>query len=278
MSETFLLNYEAAIRLGFFVGVFVLFAVLETLLPRKARAATRNKRWITNAALLIIDTLALRVLMPMLAVSAAIIAGREHWGLFHQVDAPATLEFLLAIVLLDLAIYGQHVAFHRVPLLWRVHKVHHADRDIDVTTGVRFHPIEILISMSYKIVCVTALGAPILAVIVFEILLNAVTLFNHANLRLPASLETLLRFFVVTPDMHRIHHSVYRREADSNFGSIASIWDRAFQTYIAAPADGHRAMTIGLPEHQNEKPTALVWSLALPFRALEKPQRTSNES
>ena len=264
-SPSFLLANETSIRLGVFLLVFIVMAAMETLFPRKRRATQHRARWTTNWAFLMIDMLALRVVMPVLAVGAAVIADREGWGLFNRLDVPEWTGVLASVVLLDLLIYIQHAAFHRIPALWRIHKVHHADRDIDVSTGFRFHPLEILLSMGFKAVCVIALGAPAIAVVLFEIMLNAVTLFNHANARLPQPVDASLRKLIVTPDMHRVHHSVHRTETNSNYGSIASVWDRLFRTYVAQPRDGHEKMIIGLAEHQDRGPERLIWSLTLPF-------------
>ena len=263
---TFLDQYEGVIRFAVFAGVFVLMAVLEAVFPRKDRALPRAQRWLTNGGFVVIDTLALRLVLPVLAVGMAEIAARNGWGLFNSLALPFWLEVALAFVILDLLIYAQHVATHKIPVLWRLHKVHHADRDIDATTGVRFHPVEIVLSMTYKLLCVVILGAPALAVFLFEVVLNAAALFNHANVRLPSGVDRIARRVIVTPDMHRVHHSVHRQETDSNYGFFLSIWDRMFRTYIAEPRDGHDAMTIGLSGYQDDKPARLLWSLWLPFR------------
>ena len=263
---TFLDQYEGVIRFAVFAGVFVLMAVLEAVFPRKDRALPRAHRWLTNGGFVVIDTLALRLVLPVLAVGMAEIAARNGWGLFNSLALPFWLEVALAFVILDLLIYAQHVATHKIPVLWRLHKVHHADRDIDATTGVRFHPVEIVLSMTYKLLCVVILGAPALAVFLFEVVLNAAALFNHANVRLPSGVDRIARRVIVTPDMHRVHHSVHRQETDSNYGFFLSVWDRMFRTYIAEPRDGHDAMTIGLSDYQDGKPARLLWSLWLPFR------------
>ncbi|MEL7517682.1 MAG: sterol desaturase family protein [Pseudomonadota bacterium] len=266
---TFLEQFEAPIRLGVFAGVFILMASLEAIFPRKARVQTRGRRWLTNWTLVIIDTAALRIFVPVLAVGMANIAAQNGWGLFNLLSGPAWLKVLLAIALLDLAVYAQHVASHRIPILWRFHKVHHADRDIDVTTGARFHPAEIVFSMGYKLACVVLLGAPAIAVFLFEIMLNASAMFNHSNVRLPSTVDRLVRLVVITPDMHRVHHAVHMRETNSNYGFFLSAWDKLFGTYIDQPKDGHDAMAIGLAEHQDEKPASLLWSLLLPFRPVK---------
>ena len=227
-----------------------------------------RSRWRTNWAIVILDTLALRLmalLLPLLAVGAALDARRLGWGLFNALNWPVWAEVGLAVVILDLALWVQHLVTHRVPLFWRFHRVHHADRDFDVTTAVRFHPVEIVASMGVKIALIYLLGPQAIAVLVFEILLNGTALFNHANLRLPLWLDRGLRWVLVTPDMHRVHHSVIRAEHDSNYGFALSVWDRIFRTYRAQPAGGHDAMVVGL-EWQDDKPAKLGWSLWLPFR------------
>lgn len=273
---TFLDHYEASIRLGVFIGVFVMMALLEIFFPRKQRALPRAERWFANWSLVIIDTLALRFVMPVLAVGMAEIAMRNGWGLFNVVALPFWIEIALAVLVLDLLIYGQHVATHKIPFFWRFHKVHHADRDIDTTTGIRFHPVEIILSMIYKLVCIVMLGPAALAVFLFEVILNASALFNHANVKLPLGFDRILRTVIVTPDMHRVHHSVYRDETDSNYGFSLSIWDRLFRTYRSQPRDGHDAMTIGVGEYQDEKPANLVWCLVEPFKRRSKGAQTSN--
>lgn len=259
---------EAVIRLSFFLGLFVLFAALETLAPRRARAVPRTGRWFTNLAMAGIDTLVLRAMaiaLPFLAVGAAVDAWRLGWGLFHNINWPFWAEALLSILILDFAIWAQHLITHKVPFFWRFHRVHHADRDFDVTTAVRFHPVEIAASMGLKIGLIYLIGPPALAVLVFEILLNGTALFNHANLALPRWLDAVLRLVIVTPDMHRVHHSILRDEHDSNYGFALSVWDRIFRTYRASPAAGHDGMVVGL-EWQDMRPTKLGWSLWLPFR------------
>lgn len=262
------MHHELLIRLGVFLGLFAVFALLERLAPRRLRVQPLGHRWITNWAILILDSGALRILallLPLLAVGAALDAGRMGWGLFNQTGWPLWLEGLLAVLILDFAIWLQHLITHRVPLLWRFHRVHHADRDMDVTTAFRFHPVEIAGSMLLKIGLVYLLGPPALAVLVFEVLLNGTALFTHANLALPPRLEAALRLVLVTPDMHRVHHSTLRREHDRNFGFALSVWDRLFGTYLAQPAAGHPAMIVGLA-WQDDRPARLGWALTLPFR------------
>ena len=259
---------EALIRLVVFVGLLGLFAGLEAMAPRRARRQPRAGRWFTNLALVVIDTLALRALalaVPFLAVGAAVDAWTQGWGLFNRLDWPVLWEMVASLLILDFAIWAQHLITHKVPLFWRFHRVHHADRDLDVTTGLRFHPVEILASMGVKIGLVYVLGPQAVAVVLFEIILNGTALFNHANLRLPLALDRALRLVLVTPDMHRVHHSVHRLEHDSNYGFALSVWDRIFGTYRAQPEAGHDAMVVGL-EWQDERPAKLGWSLWLPFR------------
>lgn len=256
---------QATLRLSIFFGVFVLMACLELLLPKKQRALPRGQRWLTNWSLVVINSLSVRLIVPILAVSVAQYASNAGFGLLNVIQLPLWAKCLLAVILLDMLIYWQHVASHHVPVLWRVHRVHHADRDIDVTTGARFHPIEIVLSMLYKFVCIALLGAPALAVFIFEVILNASAMFNHSNIRLPKKMDSHMRKIVVTPDMHRVHHSVLMPETNSNYGFFLSIWDRIFKTYISQPKHGHEQMIIGLADYQNDKPASLFWSLKNPF-------------
>lgn len=262
------MGYEAIIRLSVFLGLFALFAGLETIAPRRKRGVPRTGRWFTNMSLTVLNTLALRavaVLMPFLAIGAAVDAWRLGWGLLNQVQWPWFVEGALALLALDLAIWMQHWVTHKVPLFWRFHRVHHADRDMDVTTGIRFHPVEIAASMGLKIGLIYLLGPMAVAVLVFEVLLNGTTLFNHTNLRLPLWLDRIVRLVLVTPDMHRVHHSAQRHEHDSNYGFALSIWDRIFGTYRAQPENGHDGMVVGL-EWQDDRPSRLGWSLLLPLQ------------
>lgn len=256
---------EPWIRLGFFAAVFALVALGEALAPRRPLAIRRRVRWPNNLAIVALDALLVRVVFPTAAVGVAVVAEARGFGLFNVVAAPPWLALIAAIVLLDLAIYLQHVLFHAVPALWRLHRMHHADLDFDVTTGARFHPIEILLSMLIKMAIVAALGAPALAVVVFEVLLNATSMFNHGNVRLPIGLDRALRWLVVTPDMHRVHHSVVPAETSSNFGFNLPWWDRLFGTYRAQPASGHEAMTIGISQFRSERDLWLDRLLIQPF-------------
>lgn len=256
------------IRLGAFLGLFVVFATIEWFAPRRKLRMPRSRRWLTNLSVTVLNTLTLRAMaigFPLLAVGAAIDAAQTGSGLLNALEWPAWVEVGLAILVLDFAIWAQHLITHKVPILWRLHRVHHADRDMDVTTAVRFHPIEIALSMALKIGMVYLLGPSALAVILFEIMLNGTALFNHSNIRLPLPIDAALRMFLVTPDMHRVHHSILRQEHDSNYGFALSIWDRLMGTYVAQPKAGHNDMTVGL-QWQDDRPTRLVWSLALPFR------------
>lgn len=262
------MEHELILRLGIFLAVFVAIASLERIAPKRRPAVARPRRWATNWAMTVVNTLTLRAmaaLLPLLAVGAALDASAHGIGLFNIVTWPAWLEWLVAILILDLAIWAQHLLTHKVPILWRLHQVHHADRDMDVTTAIRFHPVEIALSMILKIGLVYALGPAAWAVIAFEILLNATALFNHGNIALSRPVDAMLRLVLVTPDMHRVHHSVHRHEHDSNYGFALSLWDRMFGTYRAQPGDGHQDMTIGL-RWQDGRPSRLGWSLALPFR------------
>lgn len=262
------MEHELVIRLGIFFGLFIALAGIESLIPRRARVHSRAMRWTTNWGISILNTGVLQLLaiaIPALAAGAALDASMNGWGLFNQISAPIWLELILAILIFDFAIWLQHLITHKIPILWRLHRVHHADRDMDVTTAIRFHPVEIALSMILKVGLVYALGPSVLAIIVFEILLNGTAMFNHANIRLPLPLDVAIRRILVTPDMHRVHHSEHRHEHDSNYGFSLSIWDRLFGTYIAQPAAGHDAMTVGL-RWQDDRPAKLGWSLALPFR------------
>ena len=265
MTETALSN-EPAIRLGFFLGVFAVMALWEVLMPRRRRAVSRWVRWPNNLGIVALNTFLLRVLTPTAAVGLALVAGERGWGLFNVVPVPYWLAVVLSVVLLDAAIYLQHVMFHAVPALWRLHRMHHADLDFDVTTGARFHPIEILLSMAIKLAIVVALGPPAVAVLIFEVLLNATAMFNHGNVRIPWGIDRVLRWLVVTPDMHRVHHSILPQETNSNFGFNLPWWDRLLGTYLAQPAAGHEGMTIGIAQFRTPRDLWLDLMLVQPFR------------
>ena len=256
---------ETAWRLSIFASALILFSLLEALFPRRRRNLPRQGRWLTHLGITVIDSLVVRILGPLTAIAVAIWAANKGIGLFNLTQWPLWLEIVLAFILLDCAIYWQHVISHRVPFFWRFHKVHHTDRDLDASSAVRFHPVEILLSMLYKCGVVLIIGPAALAVLIFEIVLNASAIFNHANLKLPLGVDKILRLFIVTPDMHRVHHSVIETETNRNFGFNLSVWDRLFRSYKAQPEGGHDGMTIGLSEHQSEAPSQLFWSLKLPF-------------
>jgi sterol desaturase/sphingolipid hydroxylase (fatty acid hydroxylase superfamily) len=257
---------EPIVRLGCFVGVLLLMALWEVSAPCRRLSVRRSVRWSANLGLVAIDTLAVRFLIPLGAVGVAVVSREHGWGLLNLAAVPEWLAVAAAVVALDLFIYLQHVMFHAVPLLWRLHMVHHADLDFDATTGVRFHPLEILLSMGIKMAVVALLGAPALAVVLFEILLNATSVFNHGNVRLPAGAERLLRLMVVTPEMHRVHHSIRPEETNSNFGFNLPWWDHLFGTYRGRPADGHEGMTLGLQQFREERVAVCLFRLlVLPF-------------
>jgi len=259
-------EFEGAIRLAAFLAVFAAVALWEALAPRRKRSFERLARWPHNLGLLLVDVALVRVLAPGAAIAVAITAAGSGWGLLNALALPGWAAIPAGIALLDLAIYFQHVMFHAVPTLWRLHRVHHADLDFDVTTGARFHPIEVLISTAIKCAAIAALGAPVISVVVFEILLNATAMFNHANASLPQRIELWLRWLVVTPDMHRVHHSVRYEESSSNFGFNLPWWDRLFGTYRAQPRLGHAVMTIGVDAFRSSQDLRLDRLLVQPLR------------
>ncbi|MEE9530938.1 MAG: sterol desaturase family protein [Syntrophobacteria bacterium] len=256
---------EVAIRLGFFFGVVALMAIWELLAPRRALTISKTARWFANLAIIFINAAVVRLLFPLLPVALALLAQKKGWGLLNYFDAPYWFAVIAGVIVLDLVIYLQHVIFHAVPALWRLHMMHHADLDFDVTTGLRFHPIEIILSGCIKLAAVVVFGPPATAVLIFEVLLNATSMFNHGNIRLPLSVDRVLRLFVVTPDMHRVHHSVVIRETNSNFGFNLPWWDRLLGTYCHQPAAGHQGMTIGLSQFRDAKRLTLPQMLTLPF-------------
>lgn len=260
------LQTEAGIRLSCFAGVFLCMAAWEVIAPRRRLQLHRPFRWSSNLGLVALNTILLRLIAPFGAVGVAIFAESRGWGLFQNTAVPEWIAVASSVILLDLAIYLQHVMFHAVPLLWRLHMVHHADLDFDVTTGSRFHTIEILLSLGIKAAVILLLGPPAVAVLIFEVLLNATSMFNHSNIRMPAVVDRVLRWLVVTPDMHRVHHSVHARETNSNFGFNLPWWDRLLGTYRDQPADGHTGMTIGLFDFRDERiADRLHRMLLLPF-------------
>ena len=262
-------GWEPIIRFTSFMAIFAAMGAWEAWLPRRVRAFGRMNRWPSNVGLLAIDVAVLRILAPGAAITVAMVGADRGFGLLNTVDFPVWMEILAAVLFLDLVIYFQHVTFHAVPALWRLHRVHHSDLDFDLTTGIRFHPAEILISTAIKCAAVAAIGAPAIAVLIFEVLLNGMALFNHSNAHLPVKADRFLRWFVVTPDMHRVHHSVHPDEFSRNFGFNAPWWDRMFGTYSAQPKLGHDAMVIGTPGHDD--PSALGLG-----RLLMQPLRTSD--
>ena len=257
---------EPQLRLGVFLGVLVIMALWELLAPRRRRDIPRVIRWSNNLALVVIDTIVLRLTFPILAVGLAIMAHERGWGLFNIVEVPAWVAVLASVIFLDLVIYLQHVMFHAVPALWRLHRMHHADLDFDVTTGLRSHPIEIVLSMGIKLAMVLVLGPPAVAVLIFEVLLNATAMFNHSNVRLPLGVDRVLRLVMVTPDMHRVHHSILPQETNSNFGFNLPWWDRLLGTYRAQPAAGHDAMTIGIEQFRTPRDQWLDRMLVQPVK------------
>lgn len=249
----FVIDHEGVIRLLAFGLVLAAMIAWEWRAPRRQPTAPIGVRWASNLSLVALNTLILRLAFPVAAVGAAVIAAQHGWGLFNAVALPGWLAFVATLVLLDLAVWAQHVALHKVPVLWRLHRVHHTDVEFDATTGVRFHPVEIALSMLYKMAVVVALGAPASAVVVFEVVLSVMALFTHGNVRIAPGLERALRRVVVTPEMHRVHHSIHRDETDSNYGFNLACWDRLFGTYRAEPRDGHQAMTIGIAGFRAER-------------------------
>jgi sterol desaturase/sphingolipid hydroxylase (fatty acid hydroxylase superfamily) len=268
MFTEFLIAQEQLVRVSAFLLVLAVMASWEIVAPRRALSIPKAKRWVNNLALLLVNSVLVRLLFPAAAVGFAAFAQAKSIGLLHVWQVPEALAVVLSVALLDFAIYVQHVVFHAIPALWRLHRVHHADLDFDVTTGTRFHPIEILLSMGIKFVLICMLGPPVLAVLVFEILLNVTAMFNHSNIRMPGKVDSLIRRVLVTPDMHRVHHSTEHTETNSNFGFCFSVWDRLLGTYQPAPMHGHVSMQIGVPEFRELKQVVSITAmLGLPFVA-----------
>ncbi len=264
--DEFILANEIPIRLGFFFGIFILMAIWELIRPRRLLIASKAVRWGNNLALIFLNSLVLRFFFPAAAVGVALFARQNGWGLLNYYQVSFPVAVMVAVVTMDLVIYLQHVMVHAVPALWRLHRVHHADPDYDVTTGARFHPLEIILSMLIKFATIVVLGPPVVAVVIFEVLLNATAMFNHGNVKLPFGVDKVLRWFLVTPDMHRVHHSVEDDEANSNFGFSLPWWDRLFGTYRDQPRGGHEGMQIGI--HDYHDPKQIIWlpgMLTLPF-------------
>ncbi|MGH8554104.1 MAG: sterol desaturase family protein [Gammaproteobacteria bacterium] len=264
--QEFIINHEAAIRLAFFAGVFAIMCLWEFKAPKRALALARAGRWSGNLAVAALNTVLLRLAFPGAAVGMALFAQRQGWGVLNYIECPEAVAFVVSVIVLDFAIYLQHVMFHALPLLWRLHRVHHADLDFDVSTGTRFHPLEILLSMLIKYAVIAALGPPAAAVLAFEVLLNATSMFNHSNVRMPERIDRCLRWLVVTPYMHRVHHSIEEDETNSNFGFNLPWWDRLFGTYRQAPRKGHTEMILGIQTFRDPlKVDRLAGMLTLPF-------------
>ncbi len=264
-------NVEMIVRLSFFLGVLLPMTLWEVLSPRRTLSVRKSPRWLSNLGLVVVNTIAVRLLVPITAVATAMFAESRQWGILYLLDWPVWMEVILAILAFDFAIYLQHVMFHAVPALWRLHKVHHADLDFDVTTGLRFHTLEIALSVIIKCGVVVLLGAPAIAVVLFEVLLNASSMFNHSNVAIAKPIDQILRWFIVTPDMHRVHHSVIRRETNSNFGFNLPWWDFLLGTYQDQPQKGHLQMTIGVPEERDEnRVDRLPGMLLLPWNYVKE--------
>jgi sterol desaturase/sphingolipid hydroxylase (fatty acid hydroxylase superfamily) len=261
-----MMSHEPLIRLASFFGIFALMAVWELMAPRRPLMASRVSRWPTNLSIVVLNTITARLFFSTSAVGAAVLAAQNQWGVLNLVDWPNWVKVVAALVAMDFVLYLQHVVFHAVPALWRLHMMHHADLDVDVTTGARFHPIEIVLSMLIKLAAIAVTGTPPVAVLTFEVVLNATSMFNHSNVRMPGTLDQLLRWIVVTPDMHRIHHSVIRDETNSNFGFSLPWWDRLLGTYRPEPAKSQVEMPLGLEQFRDPRELTLAGSLALPFR------------
>jgi sterol desaturase/sphingolipid hydroxylase (fatty acid hydroxylase superfamily) len=261
---------EPVLRLAAFVAIFATMALFELASPRLLRdemaGALRSRRWFANLGVLVVSSVVLRLVFPLAAVGTAVWAQTKGIGLFPMLALPAWLAGIAAFVVLDFAVWLEHVASHKVPLLWRIHRMHHTDTGFDVTTALRFHPFEILLSMLWKALVVILLGAPAAAVLIFEIVLNGTSMFNHSNIALPSRIDRLIRLVLVTPDMHRVHHSTIRGETDSNYGFNFPFWDRLFSTYTAQPSRGHEGMEIGLPSYRGARTVGLFFALGLPFR------------
>lgn len=266
MALDYIIYQEPAIRMAVFFGILFVMAAWELAAPRRRVEIPRLIRWSNNLGLVVLDALLVRLAFPVVAVGLAVIAKENDWGLLNQFNMPGWIAMILAILALDLAIYLQHVLFHAVPALWRLHRVHHADLEFDVTTGVRFHPLEILISMAIKLLLILALGPSAIAVLIFEALLNGTSLFNHSNAHLPSRLDAALRLVIVTPDMHRVHHSILPSETNSNFGFNLPWWDRLLGTYLAQPSAGHVGMTIGIEQFRTRRDLWIDRLLFQPFR------------
>ena len=261
----FILDSEVYIRLGFFLGVFAVMALWELAAPRKALSTSKITRWFINLSITFLNPVSLRLVFPLPATGLALMAKEKNWGIFNILEIDYWTAGLLTIILLDLTIYFQRLLFHHVRIFWKFHMVHHTDINIDVTTGARFHPLEIILSMGIKMIVVVLLGAPAWSVLVFEIVINGTSMFNHSNAFIPLPVDRALRKFIVTPDFHRVHHSVLLHESNSNFGFSLSLWDRIFGTYQDQPRAGHKGMSIGLSDFREANRLTLPYILALPF-------------
>ncbi len=251
--EAWIIENETIVRLGFFFGIFLIIGVWELAAPRRPLNASKGIRWYSNIGMVFFNSLVIKFLFPVLATGLAITAGERGWGIFNNISVPFPLVIAISLLIMDGAIYIQHAMFHTLPLLWRFHRMHHTDLDLDVTSGARFHPVEIALSMLIKLALVVIIGPPVIAVILFEIILNLTAMFNHGNIYIPAGIDRILRLFVVTPDMHRVHHSVIPSETNSNYGFNFPWWDRIFGTYLSQPKKGHIGMTIGLNQFRDPK-------------------------
>lgn len=283
--DEFLLANEKEVRMSFFFGMLVLIGLWELAAPKRTLTISKSVRWINNLGLVFLNSFILRFLFPAAAIGVAGIASKQGWGLFNYYELPFWFAVVASVIIMDFVIYIQHVMVHAIPVLWRLHRVHHADLDFDVTTGSRFHTLEIILSMFIKFATILLLGPPLVAVIIFEVVLNATAMFNHGNISLPKTFDKYLRWFLVTPDMHRVHHSVEDDEANSNFGFSLPWWDRLFGTYRDQPRAGHVGMTIGI--HKYREPKQVSWlpgMLSFPFigkmsgYVINRRQWTGNES
>ncbi len=265
--DQFVMDYEKEIRMGFFFGMLAIIGVWEILAPKRALTVSKTVRWVNNLGLVFFNSFIIRLVFPIAAIGVAAMAQENGWGLLNNIEMPVWLAAVLAIIIMDLVIYIQHVMVHAIPVLWRLHRVHHADPDYDVTTGARFHTLEIILSMGIKFCTIVLLGPPVFAVIIFEVVLNATAMFNHGNIRLPKSIDQVLRLFLVTPDMHRVHHSIEDDETNSNFGFSLPWWDRLFGTYRDQPRAGHEGMVIGIRQFKKAKDVSWITGmLTLPFK------------
>ncbi|MDR4508376.1 MAG: sterol desaturase family protein [Candidatus Brocadiaceae bacterium] len=263
----FIIKREIVIRLGFFFGIFGAMALWEWVAPRRALATSKSLRWSNNIGIVVINSILLRIIFPPAAAGMTVFAKKHGWGFFNHVQISSATATILSVIAMDFLIYLQHVMFHAVPAFWRIHRMHHADLDFDVTTGIRFHPIEILLSMLIKCAGIIVLGTPLLSIIIFEVTLNATSMFNHGNVRMLYGIDRMLRWFVVTPDMHRVHHSAEKHETNSNFGFNLPWWDRLMGTYRNQPRMGHEGMVIGLHEFRDKKRCVMLFGmLVIPFR------------